>query len=81
MEIGGDAVEVVVGGRDDDGASVAALVRLPAVDQGQGRGFQLLGFVAALLGRDQPHRVLAAGQHDVTLRACKIKVRSTFVGE
>ena len=52
MEIGGDAVEVVVGGRDDDGASVAALVRLPAVDQGQGWGFQLLGFVAALLGRD-----------------------------
>ena len=71
MKVRSDAVKVFVGGRNDDGAGVAAFVRFLAVDQGQGRGLQLLGFVPALLGGDQTNRVLASGQHDVALRAYK----------
>jgi hypothetical protein len=68
VEISGDAVEVLVGGRHNDGAGVPSFVRLPAVNQGQGGGLQFFGLVAGILRGDQSDRIFTSGENDVALR-------------
>ncbi len=59
-------MQVLVGGSDDDGASVTSGVGLSTVDQSQGRRFQLL---PVFVGGDQPYWIFASGKNDVALRS------------